>query len=166
MPPSFLNLIDMKNILLAIATAAIFGLMSQEASAQPNTDFRPDMTVYLYADTDAAPKGDPVYGKVIKTMGLDMKDENGLSGDETLGAGGELGNISDFARVDLYLPREGAIPSYHPTMKASMLPSGWTVSASLLRSSNTGCRTATALFLLKTCITYSDIAVSMRKNSV
>ena len=104
MPPSFLNLIDMKNILLAIAASAIFGLMSQKASAQPNTDFRPDMTVYLYADTDAAPKGDPVYGKVIKTMGLNMKEENGLSGDETLGAGGELGNISDFARVDLYLP--------------------------------------------------------------
>ena len=73
--------------------------MAQVLPAQPNTDFRPDSTIFLYAAADTPIGPDPVVGKTISSMNLRMKESNGLSGEE-------------------------AISAPPPTMKASTSPNG------------------------------------------
>ena len=73
--------------------------------AQPNIDLRPDETVLLYADSFQG-NIDPVYGKKIHYAGYKMNEPNGLTGPETMLPNGNIGNISDLARFDLYFPEK------------------------------------------------------------
>ena len=79
------------------AAIAVFG--------QPKTGLRPDETVLLYADTFEG-NVDPVYGSKIVFADFDMKESNELSGPERLNKNGNIGNISDLARMDLYFPEK------------------------------------------------------------
>lgn len=74
-------------------------------NAQPNTKLRPDRTVFLYLDS-THPITDAVQGKVLETMDIDMAESNGMKGAETLPGNGNLGNISEDARVDIYFPKK------------------------------------------------------------
>ena len=73
--------------------------------AQPNIDLRPDETVLLYADSFDG-NIDPVYGKKIRFAGYKMQEANRLTGAETILPNGNIGNISDLARFDLYFPEK------------------------------------------------------------
>lgn len=79
--------------------------VSVSAQAQPNSKLRPDMTVFLYQEKPVEIQ-DPVQGKKTEALGLEMKVVNGLSGDETIRENGNIGNISDNARFDLYFPKK------------------------------------------------------------
>ena len=73
--------------------------------AQPNTKLRPDETVLLYANSFEG-NIDLVYGEKITSAGFEMKESNELTGPEKLPANGNLSNISDLARMDLYFPKK------------------------------------------------------------
>ena len=74
-------------------------------AAQPKSSLRPDETVLLYADSFEG-NLDPVYGKDIKYAGFEMKNVNKLSGPEKVPENGNIGNISNLARLDLYFPKK------------------------------------------------------------
>lgn len=95
----------MNRILKITCILAAGGLMMETVSAQPNTRLRPDKTVLLYQEAPAE-FPDPVQGKVVEALGLKMCEENGLSGEEDINRNGNIGNISDFARIDLYFPKK------------------------------------------------------------
>ena len=99
----------MKNLsVLACVFAAGALLMTEAAQAQPagpNTKLRPEKTVLLYQETPVC-ISDPVQGKTVEALGLDMAVENGLSGKESMNDAGNIGNISDLARFDLYFPKK------------------------------------------------------------
>ena len=88
-----------------IMTAAAFFCAAAIVSAQPKSDLRPEETVLLYADSFDG-NVDPVYGKKISFAGFEMKYDNKLSGPETVHANGNIGNISNLARMDLYFPKK------------------------------------------------------------
>lgn len=95
---------SMKKILTAvIAAAALFSYES--AYSQPNTRLRPDKTVFLYQENPVK-ISDPVQGKEVEALGLEMNEANGLTGEETIPENGNIGNISDNARFDLYFPKK------------------------------------------------------------
>ena len=94
----------MKTISRLIFTVTAGCFLAQVLPAQPNTDFRPDSTIFLYAAADTPIGPDPVVGKTISSMNLRMKESNGLSGEEAISAHGGITNISDKARVDIYIP--------------------------------------------------------------
>lgn len=94
----------MKTISRLIFTVTAGCFLAQALPAQPNTDFRPDSTIFLYAAADTPVGPDPVVGKTISSMNLRMKESNGLSGEEAISAHGGITNISDKARVDIYIP--------------------------------------------------------------
>ena len=73
--------------------------------AQPNIKLRPDETVLFYADSFEG-NIDPVYGSKIICAEYKMAEENGLKGPETITQYGNIGNISDLARCDLYFPKK------------------------------------------------------------
>ena len=73
--------------------------------AQPKTNIRPDETVLLYASSFDGTI-DTVYADKTTFAGFEMKEANGLKGSEDLPANGNLGNISDLARFDLYFPKK------------------------------------------------------------
>lgn len=88
--------------------ASIFAALAMTVSlayAQPNTKLRPDETVLLYSDSFDG-NIDVVYGKTVAYAGFEMTEANGLTGPETLLESGNLGNISDLARCDLYFPKK------------------------------------------------------------
>ena len=89
---------------LAMAAAAAFSFAGP-ADAQPNSALRPDKTVLLYADrlTD---NSDPVTAKDVSAAGFEMKEDNGLTGPETINKSGNIGNINANARFDLYFPEK------------------------------------------------------------
>ena len=89
---------------LAMAAAAAFSFAGP-ADAQPNSALRPDKTVLLYADrlTD---NSDPVTAKDVTAAGFEMKEDNGLTGSETINKSGNIGNINANARFDLYFPEK------------------------------------------------------------
>ena len=94
------------NKLIFLASAACMVIAAMNTSdAQPGTKLRPDKTVFLYRDTPAE-TNDIVIGKETEALGLEMKVVNGLSGDETIRENGNIGNISDNARFDLYFPKK------------------------------------------------------------
>ena len=95
----------MNKIFVTAITAAALLVSSAAADAQPNTRLRPDKTVFLYRETPVE-ISDPVQGKEKEALGLEMKVVNGLSGDETIRENGNIGNISDNARFDLYFPKK------------------------------------------------------------
>ena len=73
--------------------------------AQPKTNLRPDETVLLYADSFEG-NVDPVYGKTISFANFKMEFDNKLTGEETVPANGNIGNINKLARIDLYFPKK------------------------------------------------------------
>lgn len=89
------------SILCALGLIATTGM----ASAQPNTKLRPDETVLLYAKSFDG-NIDPVYGEKISYAGFKMEEANDLTGPEKIQDNGNLGNISDLARCDLYFPKK------------------------------------------------------------
>lgn len=94
------------NKLIFLASAACMMIAAINTSdAQPGTKLRPDKTVFLYKDTPVT-TNDIVAGKETEALGLEMKVQNGLSGDETIQLSGNIGNISDNARFDLYFPKK------------------------------------------------------------
>ena len=87
-----------------IATAAAM-LAAVAVFAQPNTKLRPDETVLLYADSFEG-NIDPVYGKTIRHAGFKIEQSNKLTGPEKIGSHGDIHNISDLARIDIYFPKK------------------------------------------------------------
>lgn len=94
----------MKAIRFIFTTAAAL-VAAVAVSAQPNTKLRPQETVLLYADSFEG-NTDPVYAEKITYAGLEMKEVNGLTGPENINRNGNIGNISDLARIDLYYPKK------------------------------------------------------------
>ena len=92
----------MKKI-LTLTGALMLAFIS--AFAQPKTNLRPDETVLLYADSFDG-NIDPVYGKTISFANFKMEFDNKLTGEETVPANGNIGNINKLARIDLYFPKK------------------------------------------------------------
>ena len=93
----------MKKTIVFCAIALVAGVLV--CKAQPNTKLRPDETVLLYADSFEG-NADPVYGEKILYAGFKMEEPNDLTGPEKIPANGNIGNISDLARCDLYFPKK------------------------------------------------------------
>lgn len=89
-----------------VVCAVLMLASSLTASPQPESGLRPSQTVLLYADSFEG-NVDLVYGDEIVYAGFKMAEETGLTGQEELEASGSIGNISDLARVDIYLPKKG-----------------------------------------------------------
>lgn len=87
-------------ITIAAASAAAIAV-----SAQPKSSLRPDETVLLYAGSFDG-NTDLVYGDKVTYAGYEMEEANGLTGPEVLQDSGDMGNISDLARFDLYFPEK------------------------------------------------------------
>lgn len=92
----------MKKLLTTIALTLV---MAATINAQPASKLRPNKTVLLYG-TELVDNNDPVVGKTIESAGFEMTEQNGLSGQETHPANGNIGNISVNARFDLYFPKK------------------------------------------------------------
>lgn len=89
----------MKRFSFAALCATLLLFTCTALSAQePNTKLRPNFTVKLY------PQGQSVNAGLPEAMGPIAS--NGLTGPETLSETGNLGNINDDARMDLYLPKK------------------------------------------------------------
>lgn len=91
-----------KTIILSVMTLIAGAFFS---NAQPNIKLRPAETVLFYADSFEGNQ-DPVYGKTITYAGYKMAESNELKGAETVPENGNIGNISDLARMDLYFPKK------------------------------------------------------------
>ena len=91
-----------KWILAVTLTALSLSAMAQK----PGSKLRPDETVYLYASSDQDNTVDPVVGKKSTFAGFKMKEANGMSGKEEISDTGNLSNVSDLARFDLYFPKK------------------------------------------------------------
>ena len=86
---------------LALLTA---GVQANADEPQPKTKLRPTRTVLLYPEGQSVDKGITENGVAI-TLG--PGESNGLSGSaETQNEWGNLANISDNARIDIYLPKK------------------------------------------------------------
>ena len=96
---------NLREIIMAAMAASAAMLGAVCAQAQPNTELRPDKTVFLYSD-DAKGVSDTVTGRETTCAGYSITEKNGLSGQEELQKSGNLGNISDDARFDLYFPEK------------------------------------------------------------
>ena len=88
-----------------LTLTGILMLGTVAAFAQPKTNLRPDETVLLYADSFDG-NVDPVYGKTISFANFKMEFDNNLTGEETVPANGNIGNINKLARIDLYFPKK------------------------------------------------------------
>lgn len=93
----------MKKFIISLASILILAPIL--ADAQQVAGLKPTQTVLLYADSFEG-NIDPVYGKEIICGGFEMKESNGLTGPETINEKGILRNVSDLARVDIYLPKK------------------------------------------------------------
>ncbi len=93
----------MKKILLTILGLTAIAAMT--VHAQPGTSLRPDETVLLYA-TKFSDGTDPVRAKKIVSAGYEMVESNCLTGPEAILDNGNLSNISEYARFDLYFPEK------------------------------------------------------------
>ena len=92
----------MKRTFLTLIAATFTAAM---LFAQPNSKLRPDETVLLYADSFEG-NIDPVYAEKLTFAGFEMEKANGLEGAEKIKPNGNLGNISNLARFDLYFPKK------------------------------------------------------------
>jgi acetyl esterase/lipase len=89
-------------ILMAIALLTA-GVQANADEPQPKTKLRPTRTVLLYPEGQNVDKG-IVENGVTVTLG--PGESNELSGPETVNDWGDFGNISDNARIDIYLPKK------------------------------------------------------------
>lgn len=94
----------MKTILKSACIFAAF-IMTNAMSAQPNTKLRPDRTVLLYHETPVE-FNDPVQGKTVEALGLEIAEDNGFTEGEEINEAGNIGRISGNARFDLYFPKK------------------------------------------------------------
>lgn len=93
----------MRRIVLSI----ILFLTWTAAWAQPETDLRPQQTVFLYAPCfapDSTP--DPIFGEEFIFAGFEMAESNGVTEPERINEAGNLHNVSGLARFDLYFPEK------------------------------------------------------------
>ena len=95
----------MKKICIIMALALLTaGMQANADEPQPKTKLRPTKTVLLYPEGQSVDKGITENGVAI-TLG--PGESNGLSGTaETQNDWGDIGNISDNARIDIYLPKK------------------------------------------------------------
>lgn len=90
-------------IILAL-TLLTAGVQANAAKPQPKTKLRPTKTVLLYPEGQNVDKGIVENGK---TVTLGPGEANGLSGRiETQNDWGDIANISDSARIEIYLPKK------------------------------------------------------------
>jgi acetyl esterase/lipase len=89
-----------------VAIVLCFLSVTDNINAQPQIRLRPNETILLYADSFEG-NVDPVFAKEVKYAGFDMKEDNGLTGPERIRSNGALNNVSNLARVDIYLPKKG-----------------------------------------------------------
>lgn len=89
-----------KALLLTLAAAACW----MAAAQPPRTNLLPEKTVLLYADS-APDLKDPVKGEIV-SAGYVPDHRNGIKEAETYNDWGDIRGISDYARFDLYLPRQ------------------------------------------------------------
>ena len=89
-----------------VALVLCFVTVADNINAQPQIKLRPNETILLYADSFEG-NVDPVFAKEVKSAGFGMKEDNGLTGPERIRSNGALNNVSNLARVDIYLPKKG-----------------------------------------------------------
>lgn len=87
-----------KLILASLAVLSLLAFSISSSAQEPKTKLRPNQTLKLYPQGQNVNVGLPEAGGPIES--------NGLSGDETLSETGNLGNINDDARIDLYFPKK------------------------------------------------------------
>lgn len=87
-----------KFILASLAVLSLLAFSISSSAQEPKTKLRPNQTLKLYPQGQNVNVGLPEAGGPIES--------NGLSGDETLSETGNLGNINDDARIDLYFPKK------------------------------------------------------------
>lgn len=87
-----------KLILASLALASMLAFSFSAVAQEPNTKLRPNQTIKLYPQGQNVNVGLPEAGGPIES--------NGLTGAETLSETGNLGNINDDARIDLYFPKK------------------------------------------------------------
>ena len=95
----------MKKLYIFLALALLTaGVQANAAKPQPKTKLRPTKTVLLYPEGQSVDKGITENGV---TVTLGPGESNGLSGlIETQNDWGDIGNISDSARIEIYLPKK------------------------------------------------------------
>lgn len=95
-----------RTLLLAVAFAA----MSFPLLAQPNIALRPDRTVFFYAkDANAAVsavKDDPVIARNVVALATPVQNPTTPSGPETIDKSGTMANVAEYARMDIYRPKD------------------------------------------------------------
>ena len=105
----------MKKIVLIISMICM--VLCAEAKTKykyyPNTDLRPDRTIFLYVPTvKEAKQGlkaipDPTHAKKAETLALTPVGDNGYRGEENMfDPNGATTGINEWARFDLYFPKE------------------------------------------------------------
>ncbi len=96
-----LTTIKMNKKILTVIALMIAAWMG--ASAQPATSLLPNETVLLYASEFTDPT-DPVRAEKITAAGYAMVESNEITEGETILDNGNIAQISDCARFDLYFP--------------------------------------------------------------
>lgn len=86
-----------------------FATMSYSLFAQPNVDLRPDKTVFFYAKdakaAAAAVKDDCVIAEKVEVLGIPIRNLTKSPGPETVDKAGSISNVSEYARMDIYQPK-------------------------------------------------------------
>ena len=103
----------MKRFLTIVAALVLALNLSAKDNGKimPKSDLRPDKTVYLYVPAKAnlkkiAKELSPVVGKKAETLALEMAENSGITApEEIFDPNGATRNISDYARFDLYFPK-------------------------------------------------------------
>lgn len=87
---------------VAVGLSMLLANVQVNAAPQPKTKLRPTKTILLYPEGQNTDKGIEENGKTI-TAGPDVS--NGLTGPEKIENNGNMGNVGDSARIDIYLPK-------------------------------------------------------------
>ena len=88
-----------------IVASAICLISALGLSAQPKIGLQPQKTVFLYQEKPVK-IDDPVQGKKKEALGLEMKEKSGITAPETGWENGNICNIAENARFDLYFPKK------------------------------------------------------------
>ena len=92
----------MKKIIIALGIAALCLAACKQAKQPEYVPLQPDLTVLLYPQGQAVDAGIVENGQQI-TLG--PGEDNGLRGPEVVNPNGNIANIGDSARVDIYFPK-------------------------------------------------------------